>query len=482
MKSKKTYKIIACVSIWLSVIIAFFSFAIAKPKAGVIVETSTTYQAYTNSSNSYSDYSEIDKKFILALYRTDFTSSARFVISSYTDNTNTTRRNTQINLSSIIYSDPQIIGVSYTVYVNGSSQSFSHSIPIEMIKYNNHDYIKFNYKSFIDTFISDLSGGAINYPHTPFYSSNGFQFIKLIETTGATISNISNIYDLQQNDVVLIYFSDISGLDTTAYRDEITINWGYIYSNDNSQFTVHAPTIGAKRTADNIISLEMPINAAGDATNYYTIDQTAILSTISAGGATATAHIYGVYVWIQQSRIQWGLAEFDTSGLPASAASMNYITSLTSLYDYTATNTETMTCRLSISNNFNFITIKNQPILSAYNINTVIQQGGFLPAWAVYNWARGSSAGYTSGEQAGAAPYQPGGTGYQEIFEAGRQAGIAENIGTVNWFVSAFQAVDAMLNIRIFPNITIGYLVGIPFVISVVWFIIRMFRGGGSSS
>jgi hypothetical protein len=226
----------------------------------------------------------------------------------------------------------------------------------------------------------------------------------------------------------------------------------------------------------------MPINAAGDATSYYTIDQSAILSTISAGGATATAHIYGIYVWIQQSRIQWGLAEFDTSGLPASGSSMNYITSLTSLYDFTAINTSTMTCRLSISNNFNFITIKNQPILSAYNINTLIQQGGFLPAWAVYNWARGSSAGYTSGEQAGAAPYQPGGTGYQEIFEAGRQAGIAENIGTVNWFVSAFQAVDAMLNIRIFPNITIGYLVGIPFVISVVWFIIRMFRGGGSSS
>ena len=480
MKSKNIYKIITCVSIWLFVIIAFFSFAIAKPKAGVIVETSTTYQAYTGTAN-YSDYSEIDSKFILALYRSDF-SSARFLISSYTDNNNTVRRNAQVNLNTIIYSDPQVIGISYTIYVNGSSQSFSHSIPISLIKYNNYDYIKFNYKDFVDTLTTDLDGGHLNYPHTPFYSSGGFQYIRLIETTGATISNISNIYDLEANSVALIYISDVSGIDSTTYRDEITINWGYIDNNDNTQFTIHAPTVQAQRTGDRIISLAMPINAAGDATSYYSIDQSAILSSISAGGATATAHIYGVYVWIQQSRIQWGLAEFDTSGLPASAASMNYITSLTSLYDYTATNTNTMTCRLSISNNFNFITIKNQPILSAYNINTVIQQGGFLPAWAVYNWARGSSAGYTSGEQAGAAPYQPGNTGYQEIFEAGRQAGIAENIGTVNWFVSAFQAVDAMLNIRIFPNITIGYLVGIPFVISVVWFIIRMFRGGGSSS
>lgn len=480
MKSKRTYKIIACVSIWLSVIIAFFSFAIAKPKAGVIVETSTTYQAYIGTTN-YSDYSEIDSKFISAIYRSDF-SSARFIISSYTDNNNTVRRNAQVNLSTIIYSDPQVIGISYNIYVNGSSQSFSHPIPISLIKYNNDDYFKFNYKYFVDTITTDLAGGHLNYPHTPFYSSSGFQYISLIETTGATISNISNIYDLETNSVALIYISDVSGIDSSAYRDEITINWGYINNNDSSQFRIHAPTIQAQRTGDRVISLAMPINAAGDATSYYSIDQSAILSTISEGGATATAHIYGVYVWIQQSRIQWGLAEFDTSGLPASAASMNYITSLTSLYDYTATNTNTMTCRLSISNNFNFITIKNQPILSAYNINTVIQQGGFLPAWAVYNWARGSSAGYTSGEQAGAAPYQPGGAGYQEIYEAGRQAGIAENIGTVNWFVSAFQAVDAMLNIRIFPNITIGYLVGIPFVISVVWFIIRMFRGGGSSS
>lgn len=71
------------------------------------------------------------------------------------------------------------------------------------------------------------------------------------------------------------------------------------------------------------------------------------------------------------------------------------------------------------------------------------------------------------------------GEGYKRIFQLGKQAGINENIGTQNWFITSFQAVDAFLSIHIFPNITFGILLGIPFVISVAWFIIRMFRGGG---
>ena len=72
------------------------------------------------------------------------------------------------------------------------------------------------------------------------------------------------------------------------------------------------------------------------------------------------------------------------------------------------------------------------------------------------------------------------GTGYRTIYQEGYDAAVAENIGTQNWFISSFDAVDRFLNIHIFPNITFGVLLGIPFVIEVVWFIIRQFRGGGS--
>lgn len=481
MKSKRTYKIIACVSIWLSVIIAAFGLSLAKPKAGVIIDY--TFVLDENTFNIATTQGGSTTRKAIQL------SQVKYVGFSYS-----AFNNMQLDIYENQSNNNYIIGSAKYSILFGNGYSGSDVGPRTPATFYGSPVISQTYFSFelfkigSDTYyfidltrllnISQIS--SLNDPTIiiTLQFNSQMNFYRKINT----ISDINNIYDLEQNDVALIYLSDISGLNAAAYRDEITINWGYIDNNDNTLFTVHAPTIQAQRTDNNVISLAMPVNAAGDATSYYSIDQSAILTTISAGGATATAHIYGIYVWIQQSRIQWGLAEFDTSGLPASGASMNYITSLTSLYDYTATNTSTMTCRLSISNNFNFITIKNQPILSAQNINIVIQQGGFLPAWAVYNWARGSAAGYTSGEQAGAAPYQPGGAGYQEIFEAGRQAGIAEDIGTVNWFVESFRAVDAMLNIRIFPNITIGYLVGIPFVITVVWFIIRMFRGGGSSS
>ena len=480
MKLKRTYKIIACFSIWLSVIICFFGLAIAKPKAGVII--STTYN-FTRTPDNSSSTNSIDLQYLeyIAFYN-NITTSNITIGTIRNISPTTSMYNISLNLNVYDGEEYPLSSTNQRCRINITANSGYPSITWHYVRYINY-YEETSGNTYIVVDLSTLNNDMQEAGYDP-------SELELNLTSGRiyfafannTITPVQNIYDLNQNDVALIYISDISGIDSGAYRDEITINWGYIDNNDNTLFTVHDPTIQAQRTDNNIISLAMPINAAGDVTSYYEIDQSAILSTISAGGATATAHIYGIYVWVQQSRIQWGLAEFDTSGLPASGASMNYITSLTSLYDYTATNTSTMTCRLSISNNFNFITIKNQPILSAQNINTVIQQGGFLPAWAVYNWARGSSAGYTSGEQAGAAPYQPGGAGYQQIFEAGRQAGIAENIGTVNWFISAFEAVDAMLNIRIFPNITIGYLVGIPFVISITWLIIRMFRGGGSSS
>lgn len=99
----------------------------------------------------------------------------------------------------------------------------------------------------------------------------------------------------------------------------------------------------------------------------------------------------------------------------------------------------------------------------------------------------GYDLGFDRGIIQGAMPYQEGASGYMEIYNKGydlgyidgHTAGINEEIGTETWFISAFSAVDAFLNIRIFPNITFGVLLGIPFIISVVWFIIRMFRGGG---
>lgn len=305
-------------------------------------------------------------------------------------------------------------------------------------------------------------------------------------TPSATIAPCNNIYDLEEKDLCLLYLSDISELSTSVMREEITINWGYIDENDNTLYAEYAPTIGAQNMQaddDTIIRLGIPINNNGSASEYVDISQKALLSTISAdnGGATATAHIYGVYIWRSYNMIEWGLAEFDTTSIPASGASMNYLTGTTRKYQYQNTDTITMTCRISVSSNFNFITIKNQNMVDVATINQTIRQGGFLPAWAVYNWARGSASGFNAGEDYANAQYQEGQAGYNTIYQAGYYDGLNANIGTQNWFVSAFSAVDALLNIRILPNITIGTIIGIPFVISLVWFIIRTFRGGGGN-
>lgn len=303
-------------------------------------------------------------------------------------------------------------------------------------------------------------------------------------TKGATIAPSTNIFDVETNTLTLLYLSDISGLDASTMRDEITINWGFIDRSDNTIYEEYAPTISAQhiQADDETIRLGLPVNAGGDAMQYYDILQQTILSIsgITTGSATATANIYGVYVWRNENTIKWGLANFNTATTPASALNMNYITSFTELFDYQNVNTFTMTCRLSVSNNFNFITIKNQESVSVDNVNAVIQQGGFLPAWAVYNWARGTYSGFIAGDASARADYVEGKPGYEAIFQAGYSAGFeSAEIGTGAWFITAFNAVDRFLNIRIFPNITFGVLLGIPFVISVAWFIIRMFRGGG---
>lgn len=73
-------------------------------------------------------------------------------------------------------------------------------------------------------------------------------------------------------------------------------------------------------------------------------------------------------------------------------------------------------------------------------------------------------------------------TGYYDGIDDGTQKGI--NIGeskqiNMNWIKSIFTAIGGVLSIQIFPSVTIGMIVGIPFIISLAWFVIRMFRGGG---
>lgn len=76
--------------------------------------------------------------------------------------------------------------------------------------------------------------------------------------------------------------------------------------------------------------------------------------------------------------------------------------------------------------------------------------------------------------------------GYYTGYYDGKDVGISEgiNIGESNqisqgWIQSIFQAISGFFSIQIFPRVTVGVLVGIPFIITLAWFVIKIFRGGG---
>lgn len=482
IKNKRLYKIISCVAVFFVCVFAFVGLALSssqKVKAGVIIDSS-----YSPTPQTADDYINANNYTTMYLGLNYVNLSPNYTSGIWGQNVATVYSNTSVvgyiqlrAIDGIVGQYPAVSDGQVRVNLIYNKTASSSLIPTLSASYYIADIITLNGDTYfvvdIQTMLEHFNTNDANF--NVRWSSYSRFF-----TRQNTISSVSNIYDLQQNDVAIIYISDVSGFNNTSYQPEITINWGYIDSTDNTIYAAYAPTVNVmKAPGDLEIWLNIPTDASGTVYDSVILNQQALLTTISEGGATANANIYAIYVWLLSDRIQWGLLNFNTAGLPASAMSMNYFTSYTTKYDYINSNTGTMTCRLSISNNFNFITIKNQPVFSVNTINTTMRQGGLMPAWALYNWARGSAAGYTSGTQAGAAPYQPGGTGYNEIFQAGYNRGL-EAQPAAAWYEAAFAAVDAFLNIHIFPSITFGELFGIPFVITVVWFIIRMFRGGGS--
>lgn len=69
--------------------------------------------------------------------------------------------------------------------------------------------------------------------------------------------------------------------------------------------------------------------------------------------------------------------------------------------------------------------------------------------------------------------------GYNLGYDDGKDAQATQQLTSTGWISSIFGGISSLLNIQIFPGVTIGIIVGIPFVISLAYFVIRAFRGGG---
>lgn len=77
--------------------------------------------------------------------------------------------------------------------------------------------------------------------------------------------------------------------------------------------------------------------------------------------------------------------------------------------------------------------------------------------------------------------------GYESGYEVGNRTGYNEGVAYQkaisgesgkNFFVNIFEGIGSFFKIELFPGISFGLILGIPFIISVAWFVIRSFRGG----
>ena len=76
-------------------------------------------------------------------------------------------------------------------------------------------------------------------------------------------------------------------------------------------------------------------------------------------------------------------------------------------------------------------------------------------------------------------------TGKNDGFAIGYDDGISyqatQQLTSDGWIKNIFTGIGSFLAIEIIPNVTIGLIVGLPFIISVAWFVIKMARGGGNT-
>lgn len=71
--------------------------------------------------------------------------------------------------------------------------------------------------------------------------------------------------------------------------------------------------------------------------------------------------------------------------------------------------------------------------------------------------------------------------GMHEGYTRGSNAESTKQLTATGWIQNIFTGMGSLLGLQIFPGVTIGLIVGIPFVISLAYFVIRAFRGGGGA-
>lgn len=75
-------------------------------------------------------------------------------------------------------------------------------------------------------------------------------------------------------------------------------------------------------------------------------------------------------------------------------------------------------------------------------------------------------------------------SGYDDAYPLGYDDGksyqATQQLTSDGWIKNIFTGIGSFLALEILPNVSIGLIVGIPFIITVAWFVLKMARGGSS--
>lgn len=80
--------------------------------------------------------------------------------------------------------------------------------------------------------------------------------------------------------------------------------------------------------------------------------------------------------------------------------------------------------------------------------------------------------------------YLPGNTGYNEIFNAGKQYAITHNQNNAwgsawDFIESAFTGIGSIFTIQLLPGVPLSIFILVPLMVSLIFFIVKLVKGGG---
>ncbi len=327
-----------------------------------------------------------------------------------------------------------------------------------------------------------------------FYESIGYDF---------SVESVVNTYDVSSNNLTHYYYTDVVVKNvgsTSAYlniilNDITKFNSSIIYINNtnytlnktsHSNFSIYSWLRISKNDVRSAIA-----SFQFDLRNELISDSSGFLSfvrdylDVDNYDAVAINETFTLRFYMRLELIGGPVYDLDVNSFQFRYINMSQTDLLTSYYDF-----------LDINDIYNegfdagFASGYQQGYDTGLTDAISISDYESAFNWGVqvgYNQAVNELGSYDAGYSDGVADGLADGlaegynSGYSVGYSIGKTDGYNEGINdsvSQGWLLSIFNLFGTVLAIELLPNITIGFLVGLPVILGLVFFIIKVARGG----